>query len=1205
MNVDEALAVMNTLLQGQKLRDVQTQVFRYSWEGLTYPAIAQKTGYDTGHIRDVGSALWQLLSQRLGEPVTKKNVQTVLYRWQRQQNGAQQHDFPIITPTTHEYWDEMIDVSTFYGRDGELSQLKQWIRGEEPHQQSDQRCRLIAVVGMGGMGKTTLVAKLVEHIQSEFEFCIWQSLRNAPPIQDILLVVLQLLTHQQEFPIAEPVEIQLSRCLELLRLRRCLWVLDNVETILTSAESLPFPSAKSTYREGYEAYGELLRRVGIERHQSCLILTCREKPQTIVPLEGETLPVRSLSLTGLLESEIREIFKGSSFQDLDAHQWYQLNYRYSGNPLALRIVATLVTDLFDGNLMLFLEQGQLVFGDIQTLLEEQVNRLSKAEQSVMYWLAIHRESISLPELAEAVLPNNTPPYLLEILQSLVRRCLIEKQSGRFTLQPVVMEYLTHRLIQTLTAEIKTLKLDLFLSHALIQAQAKDYIRESQTRTLLAPLLEQLFQDIGEPFHLTHHLRQVLHHLKETSILPMGYGGGNVINLLRQMSADVTGYDFSGLCIRQAYCVGMDLQNVNFAHATFVKSVFSQTMAAVLTVRLSPEGDRLGVGEANGTLSVWQMSDHQCIWFIQAHGGQIQSLDWSPNGQTLVSGSADGTLKIWAQDGQLLQTLAGHEGWVRGVAWSPDGAAIASGSADGTIKLWAAETGEVLHTLQGHSDWVKSVAWNPEGSLLVSGSADGLINLWSRQTGKLLQQFNGEAGWVCSVAWSHDGTKLASGYADASVILWEVATGHLLHTLEGHGGWVWSVAWSPDDTAIATGSADCRVKLWDTVSGELERTLVGHTNQVCALDWSPDGQTLVSGGNDHQVKLWDLATGRVARTLQGQTHQVWSVDWSPDGTGLASGHNDGAIRIWDGQTGTLLHTLKGHSSWVRTVAWSPDGMMLASGSADGTIKLWDTERWQAVRSLHGHIGWVRSVAWHPSGTVLASGSHDHCIKLWNPSTGQLLKTLQGHTGGVWSVVWNPLLQANPEVEYSLASGSHDGTIRLWHLETGQPSRILQGHHHSVQSLTWSRCGQWLASGSTDCTVKVWKIATGEELVTLAGHTNWIGSVAWMPSYLENDQPPLLASGSDDHRIILWECQPQNIMNILEGHTNWVSAVAWTADGDRLASGSSDEQIKIWDVQPGHCLNTLAVPKLYHGMNLTGVSGLTEAQLSTLKSLGAKH
>jgi WD40 repeat protein len=110
---------------------------------------------------------------------------------------------------------------------------------------------------------------------------------------------------------------------------------------------------------------------------------------------------------------------------------------------------------------------------------------------------------------------------------------------------------------------------------------------------------------------------------------------------------------------------------------------------------------------------------------------------------------------------------------------------------------------------------------------------------------------------------------------------------------------------------------------------------------------------------------------------------------------------------------------------------------------------------------------------------------------------------------------------------------------------------------------------------------------------------------MPSYLENDQPPLLASGSDDHRIILWECQPQNIMNILEGHTNWVSAVAWTADGARLASGSSDEQIKIWDGQTGHCLNTLAVPKLYHGMNLTGVSGLTEAQLSTLKSLGAKH
>lgn len=50
MTDEEALALLDTLLQGQKLKDVQELVFRYSWQGWTYPKIAEQAGYDTGHI---------------------------------------------------------------------------------------------------------------------------------------------------------------------------------------------------------------------------------------------------------------------------------------------------------------------------------------------------------------------------------------------------------------------------------------------------------------------------------------------------------------------------------------------------------------------------------------------------------------------------------------------------------------------------------------------------------------------------------------------------------------------------------------------------------------------------------------------------------------------------------------------------------------------------------------------------------------------------------------------------------------------------------------------------------------------------------------------------------------------------------------------------------------------------------------------------
>lgn len=52
-----------------------------------------------------------------------------------------------------------------------------------------------------------------------------------------------------------------------------------------------------------------------------------------------------------------------------------------------------------------------------------------------------------------------------------------------------------------------------------------------------------------------------------------------------------------------------------------------------------------------------------------------------------------------------------------------------------------------------------------------------------------------------------------------------------------------------------------------------------------------------------------------------------------------------------------------------------------------------------------------------------------------------------------------------------------------------------------------------------------------------------------------------------------------------------------------SSSADETIKLWDVKTGECLNTLRLDHPYERMNITGVTGLTEAQKASLRVLGA--
>lgn len=78
------------------------------------------------------------------------------------------------------------------------------------------RCRLIAVVGMGGIGKTALSVKLAEHIQDNFDFVIWRSLRNAPPLKDILSDWIEFLC-DGERDSSENVIHRISQLIECLR----------------------------------------------------------------------------------------------------------------------------------------------------------------------------------------------------------------------------------------------------------------------------------------------------------------------------------------------------------------------------------------------------------------------------------------------------------------------------------------------------------------------------------------------------------------------------------------------------------------------------------------------------------------------------------------------------------------------------------------------------------------------------------------------------------------------------------------------------------------------------------------------------------------------------------------------------------------------------------------------------------------------------
>src|SRR5262249_28234291 len=123
-----------------------------------------------------------------------------------------------LPPRRHD-WGEAPDAPVLHGRTHELATLARW--GGEEH------CRLVAVLGAGGIGKTALVARLAQDLAPAFPVVYWRSLRNAPPVQEWLAGAIAALSAAQVLP-PEGLEARLGLVLELLRGQRGLLVLDNL-----------------------------------------------------------------------------------------------------------------------------------------------------------------------------------------------------------------------------------------------------------------------------------------------------------------------------------------------------------------------------------------------------------------------------------------------------------------------------------------------------------------------------------------------------------------------------------------------------------------------------------------------------------------------------------------------------------------------------------------------------------------------------------------------------------------------------------------------------------------------------------------------------------------------------------------------------------------------------------------------------------------
>ena len=424
----EAIAMAVRAKKGTSLLDAEIAVLGGSWKGYTYEQIAAESSYGLNYLKnDIGPNCWKKLTEVFGERVTKKNFRAVLEKQGRSPASPADQNAEIKDRPRQD-WGEAPDVGGpdfVCGRAEELATLKQWI--------IEDRCRIVALLGMEGIGKTTLAAKLAAEIQDEFDYLIWRSLRKAPPIEELLDDLLAFLPGYQ--PIATDIYDKISQLVDRLHRNRTLVVLDNAEMLLEDKSHV------AIYKEGYGDYGVLWQEVALSRHKSCLLaIGQRQLPEISALLEKE--PVFFLEVKGLKGEAAKKILRKNNLKGEE--KWEALIERYGGNPLALKFVAPLIEFICDGNVAELLEEfgtTVLLATDYKNILAEYFeNKLSSLEKEIMKNIAT--QDMSVKELQEKI-PERSQLELIEALKSLRWRSLLEKKSNqsKFTLQPVIGKYI--------------------------------------------------------------------------------------------------------------------------------------------------------------------------------------------------------------------------------------------------------------------------------------------------------------------------------------------------------------------------------------------------------------------------------------------------------------------------------------------------------------------------------------------------------------------------------------------------------------------------------------------------------------------------------------------------------------------------------------------------------------------------------------------
>lgn len=300
---------------------------------------------------------------------------------------------------------EAPEIEDFYGREEELSLLQTKIL--------EQKCSLIVLLGIRGIGKTALALELMNKIKENFDWLIYKSLYSQPTLTELITEIIGFNDDITE----NNSTYELSDLKKALAQERYLIILDDINCVFKNQQ------LSGQYQQEYESYSNLFKLLFSLKNQSCVILISSERiPELSALTNNNYQNVFPWELSGLGADAVNLLKK----YQLKYPQTYQkLIDIYEGNPRYLQIVGDLIQDLFAGDTNKFLQlQQPSIDINLMAFLRQTLDGLSLLETEILKFIASQSGSIPMTDIENHYYLHQD---VVNSIQSLKRRYLLSTQ----------------------------------------------------------------------------------------------------------------------------------------------------------------------------------------------------------------------------------------------------------------------------------------------------------------------------------------------------------------------------------------------------------------------------------------------------------------------------------------------------------------------------------------------------------------------------------------------------------------------------------------------------------------------------------------------------------------------------------------------------------------------------------------------------------